>query len=239
LRTIKGRAYHDAKEYICNAPQQIKTSHRAVLEKELKLKSVVRGPELTKRSRLRQDLEKRTFYKSTDGSFWALVPDRPAAFGHVVMVSWRGRGDQDAADCGIFTDPMHMGEIMKIAHNLVWEMKNRLTSNGRPNGKKCQKVYILVQCETKSFPFHIHLIPRFERCNKANLYLLETELEEARWMMPNGDQIARVKDGIERVRNARLILKRYNKLIKSNKWAKEDDERSCFVNAIMKWFQCS
>ena len=235
LRSLKGITYHLAKEYICNTPQQIKTKHRAILEKQLKLSSPTEKRSNTEWFELRRDFENRTIYKSPYASFSAVIPNRPAAFGHVMLVSWKGRDDQDITDCGLFADPTHIRDMIKTAHDLAWNMKNCLTSNGKRNGDVCSRVYLIVQCETEAMPFHIHLIPRFKECNKGNPYLLDTELQEARWIC-NNDKSTTVQDGKARIGKALSTLEYHERLMRSEKWARSEKERAGYMNRILKWW---
>lgn len=60
LRSLDGRTYHIAKEYICNAPLQIQTKNRAALEKELNLASSAEKCEAPIWAKLKRNLENRT-----------------------------------------------------------------------------------------------------------------------------------------------------------------------------------
>jgi len=125
---------------------------------------------------------------------------------------------------------------MRTMHELASIMKDCLTSNGEASGKKCKKVYLVSECETKNFPFHFHLIPRFECEKTGNLFLFEKELEEARWMSKEDREEAKIQDGFGRVAEAEAILDYHRWLLLANRWIKSDDEWEKFISRMKKWW---
>jgi diadenosine tetraphosphate (Ap4A) HIT family hydrolase len=233
LRKLKGRSARDAESYVRNAPPQIRTEIRSILEKELgwtQLRNELDWSELKK------DFQGRIIHRSPSDSYWVVVPRDPCTFGHLLIVSWKGHQEQDIADEGLFADNHHLQELMRTAHELAFIMKSCLTSNGAMNGKKCERVYVISACETKGFPFHLHLIPRFE-CEKTGyVFLFEKELGEARWLSTKDEKNAKVEDGYRRVAEAKAILDYQKWLLAAHRWVKYDDERQGFVERIKKWW---
>lgn len=235
LRRLGASASLDAETYVRKAPEQINTKIRAVLKREFGWTYVSAQKEYDW-SELKEDFESRIVDKSSDDSYWVVVPDKPATFGHLLVISWRGYQKQDITDKGLFRDDNHMRGIMRVIHDLAFEMKSCLTSNGEANGKKCEKVYLVSECETENFPFHFHLIPRFE-CEKAgHLYLFKQELEETRWVLKKGQEDRQIQKGRVRVSEAEDSLIYHKSLFLSNKWARSNPEREEFVGKVVKWW---
>jgi len=181
---------------------------------------------------------------STEG-YWIVVPREPATFGHLLVVSWKGlREDQDITDKGLFEDEVHMKEIMKVIHKLAFTMKEQL----QYQGKRCERVYVATLCETSKFPFHFHLIPRFEGDRQGFAYLFEKELEEARWMFDCDESCGehcktlfegkcpekydKIVGSSGRIVDAECVLERNKDEICSNKWARSNEERRQFIQLI-------
>lgn len=234
LKELEGQASRDAEAYVRNAPRQIRTEIRAVIEKELGWKCTNDCGRFNW-TKLRKDLETemRIVRKSPDGSFWVVVPREPATFGHLLVVSWKGNEGQDIADKGLFTDSKHMQSMMAVIHEIASNMSKSLTSNGAADGRKCEKVYIATLCETKDFPFHFHLIPRYEGQNTGFLFLFERELQEARWMLDNNEE-DKTLDGFYRVGQSEGMLNYHRHLLSSHEWTKSNDERKNFIASIRK-----
>jgi hypothetical protein len=108
-------------------------------------------------------------------------------------------------------------------------MKSSVTSNGETNGKKCEKVYLVSECETKNFPFHFHLIPRFEGEKQGHVFLLEKELEESRWMGKDQNENQRIMD-IE------SILSYYKQILDSGVWKRSKEEQIEYIGDIKNWW---
>lgn len=235
LKGLNANALYDAEIYVRKAPQQIRTEIRAILEKELGWYSIPDQEECDWTA-LKMNLQSRTVNESPDGSYWVVVPAQPATFGHLLVISWKGYQEQDIADKGLFRDRTHMKEMMKAIHDLAFEMKSSLTSNGETNGKRCERVYLVSECETRNFPFHFHLIPRFEGENEGHLRLFQQELEEARWMLGGGQEDEKVRNGWQRASKVKAIMNHHRKLLQSSRWARSNKEREEFVRKITEWW---
>lgn len=235
LKRLNASALCDAEIYVRKAPKQINTKIRAVLEKELGW-AFDSTQEEYDWSPLRKDFENRIIDRSPDDSYWVVVPNEPATFGHLLVISWKGYQQQDITDKGLFRDSSHMREIMRVIHDLAFEMKSCLTSNGEANGKKCEKVYLVSECETESFPFHFHLIPRFECEKTGHMYLFKQELEEARWMTKKDQENTKIQNGHFRVAEAEAFLNYHKSLLLSNRWVRHKGEREELVGKVTKWW---
>lgn len=237
LRGLDSQDFHNAEKYVRNAPLQIRTSIRSVLEEKFGWSCSDDDCKKQRWIRLMKDFEEtdRVIRASPDDSFWVVVPNRPANFGHLLIVSWKSRGSHDIVDENLFEDSKHMQNLMNAAHELASKMMGHLTSNGKANGKRCEKVYIVSECETPDFPFHFHLIPRFRDDNKGHFYLFEKEIEEMRWMIDETNEKEKCKDGLRIVRKTEASLQAHKRLISSNKWARSNEEREKFVRRIGIW----
>ena len=190
----------------------------------------------SKWTKLKEKLESRAIEKAPDSSYWVIVPQEPATFGHLLVISWKGCADQDITDEGLFRDSKHMQETMTVIHNLALEMKDSLTSNGEADGKRCKKVYLISECEKKDFPFHFHLIPRFECQRTGHFYLFEKELEEARWLLNESQEEVKINDGCQRIGEAQSLLLYHRWLILSNRWTRSNGEREKYIDRMKKWW---
>jgi diadenosine tetraphosphate (Ap4A) HIT family hydrolase len=229
IKSLSASEFEDAKIYVRNAPKQVKTEIRDFLEKEFGW--TYDGSQKEKDwSELKKKLEERRIDKLLDSdSCWVVVPHEPAAFGHVVVISWKGYQEQDITDKGLFIDSKHMQKVIRIIHDLAFTMKSSVTSNGETNGKKCEKVYLVSECETKNFPFHFHLIPRFEGEKQGHVFLLEKELEESRWMGKDQNENQRIMD-IE------SILSYYKQILDSGVWKRSKEEQIEYIGDIKNWW---
>jgi hypothetical protein len=125
---------------------------------------------------------------------------------------------------------------MRIVHDLAFEMKSCLTSNGKPDGKKCEKVYLVSECETEKLPFHFHIIPRFKGEKAGHMFLLVKELEEARWL--SGDDLGtKAQDGWERCAKIEAISNYHKSLLLTGNWVKSDEKQTEFIGKIMAWWK--
>ncbi|MGA2682014.1 MAG: hypothetical protein ABSF44_09475 [Candidatus Bathyarchaeia archaeon] len=235
LRNLDASDIHNAEMYIRRAPAKIKTRIRSEIERTLGWYHCSAQIEQDW-TPFKEAFAGRVIHRSRDNSVWAVVPDRPASFGHVMIVSWKSIRENDISDEGLFINSTHFQEIMLVAHNLAFQMKAHLTSNGESTGKKCTKVYMVSECETEHFPFHIHLYPRFGRDNKGNLFLLEKELEEARWLT-SGQVEGQYDEGTSRIRKAKAVLKHQKMLIQSKEWVRSNETRQEFVQKITDWWK--
>jgi len=237
VKKLASQDFRNAETYIRNAPIQIGTSIRAVFEKRFGWSCTDDDFKKQQWIELMKDFEEtdRVIRASPDDSYWVVVPNRPTNFGHLLIISWKSGGSHGIEDEKLFEDSRHMQNLMNAVHELASKMKSHLTSNGKANGKRCEKVYIVSECETPDFPFHFHLIPRFEDDNKGHFYLFEKELEEARWMVDETNGNEKCKDGLQRIRNTETCLQAHRRLISSNKWAKSNEEREKFVKRIRIW----
>jgi len=236
LKGLDASDAHNAEVYVRNAPRQIRTEIRSRIENELGWthSDIKKERDWTE---LKKDLGNRVIHKTKDNSIWAVVPNRPAAFGHLIIISWKSRREHDITDEGLFIDGNHMQDMMQIMHNLAFEMKTHLTSNGEITGKKCKRVYAISECETKNFPFHFHLIPRFSHESQGHLFLFQKELEEARWMTEGEAEPMIASDGNNRIRKAKVVLKHHKALLRSKKWVKHNRERQEFIGNIVDWWK--
>jgi diadenosine tetraphosphate (Ap4A) HIT family hydrolase len=173
--------------------------------------------------------------KAADDSYWIVVPQEPAVFGHLLVISWEDLGEQDITDEGLFTDLMHMQSIIRMIHEVTLKMKNHLTSDGTASGRKCEKVYLISECESPDLPFHFHLIPRFQNDRKGHFYLFEKELEEARWMVGKEGEGEKLADGCCRIANTEALSLFHRYLILSKKWTRDDNERKNSIERIKGW----
>lgn len=233
LKSLNVSQSRDAEIYVRRAPKQIKTQLRSIIEKEFGWTFITF--EETDWSELQKELKNRVIYKSDDKAYWVIVPDKPATFGHILLISWMSFQQQDIADKGLFSNKDHMRDIIRTIHDLVVEMKDCLTSTGEPNGKRCEKVYLISECETEDVPFHFHLIPRFEGEKKGHLFLFEKEMEEARWLVDE-DHEDKKKDGHSRISKVEDILTSHKSLLQTNNWVKDNEKRENTVEKIRKWW---
>lgn len=129
-----------------------------------------------------------------------------------------------------------MQKLMRTVNELAFMMKNCLTSNGEAKGKKCEKVYLVSECETKLYPFHLHLIPRFACENTGNVFLFEKEFEEARWMTKDNRKEEKIQDGFCRVAGGGAILNYYKWQLSSDRWIRSNQERKEFIKSMIRWW---
>jgi len=164
-------------------------------------------------------------------SHWVVIPREPANFGHLLVISWKGydENEQDITDEGLFEDNNHMQEIMEVIREVTQVMKKSLTDL---KGRECKRVYVVSECETKRFPFHFHLIPRFEGDKEGHMFLFEKEIEEARWMVEKDRKEDKIRDGCCRIGTMEGILNYHKYLIWSNEWVKSKEEREKFIEEI-------
>lgn len=179
-------------------------------------------------TQLEKDLNDRIIKRAE--SYRVFVPHCSATFGHLVVVSWKGY--EDISDADLVEDIPHQKEIMKLICNLASEMKKSLTSNGTEKGKKCKKVYVVSECETDNFPFHFHLIPRFEGDSKGHEFLFEKELEEARWMLEDDTREGKLLDMYRRLGKTEGVLNHHKNLIRSNRTPKPNGDRENMISLI-------
>jgi len=184
--------------------------------------------------KLKCDLRARKIERYCDDSYWVVVPRDPATFGHLLVISWRGydKKNQDISDKGLFEDPepkpKHMYEIMGLIHELASMMKKSLKYGER----RCERVYVATLCETKDFPFHFHLIPRFEGDKTGFMFLFERELEEVRWMLENDKKHDKIAEACNRIGKSEGILDFHKYLVHSNEWVRSNEERKGFICQI-------
>lgn len=237
LKNLKNQARLDAEAYVRNAPEQINTETRKEIEKELAWTCTDDDYRKRQWSGLRKNLEdeKRIVKKAADDSYWIVVPQVPATFGHLLVISWKGLREQDITDKGLFTDKLHMQNIMMTVRETIMKMKNNLTYDGMRNGRKCERVYLLSECETRCFPFHFHLIPRFEKDRKGHIYLLERELEEVRWTVGKEEDAGKLTDGCNRIAQVEALTLFHRSQILSKEWVRCDEERKDLVKRIVGW----
>jgi len=236
LRKLDGKDLSNAEAYVRKAPQQIRTNLRTLLEKELGWTCITNSGEEDNWANLKRKLKKRIIEKSPDNSYWVVVPEEPCTFGHLLVISWEGSQEQDITDAGLFTDDNHIQKLMRTAHEFAFMMKTCLTSNGEANGKKCERIYLVSECDTKSFPFHFHLIPRFECEKTGNIFLFEKELEEARWMLNEDEEEEKIQDGFGRIAGGEAVLNYHKWQLLSDRWARSNPEREEFIKSMMKWW---
>ncbi|MFB0544340.1 MAG: HIT family protein [Asgard group archaeon] len=164
---------------------------------------------------------------------WVFVPQDPGTFGHLVVVS--GKCYKDISDWQLMKDKKQLGKIMAVISTLASKMKLL-----NYNGKKCEKIYVLSQCEYRDFHLHFHLYPRFKGDNIGNVFLIEKELEEARWIIndKNEDEKKKKEDkignGRKRIEQVRNILNHNEELIQKDEWARSNEEREKFILKIKK-----
>jgi diadenosine tetraphosphate (Ap4A) HIT family hydrolase len=235
LRKLDDKSRKKAEIYVRNTPLQIDTKIRETLERELGWACADDDVRIQRWSDLKKSMIKRLVKESPDGSYWIVVPQEPATFGHLLAVSWKSSGEHDITDEGLFTDNSHIQNMMRAIHELTLRMKSSLTSNGKADGRKCEKVYVATLCETKDFPFHFHVIPRFEGDKEGFAYLLEKELEEARWMDRETGRNEKVKDGYRRIGSTEVLLDYHKCLMSSDKWVRTNKERDGFVSETLQW----
>ncbi|MEM3564634.1 MAG: hypothetical protein QXR19_15485 [Candidatus Jordarchaeaceae archaeon] len=166
---------------------------------------------------------------------WVYVSREPANFGHLVVVSGIHYDDISDGRLKELTGKKHLGEIMSVINELASIMKSL-----KENGNECEKVYVLSQCETPKLHLHFHLIPRFKGNNTGNVFLIEKEFEEARWIIndKNEDEEKKkedkIRNGRERIEQVRNILNHNEELVQKNEWARSNEEREKFILKIKK-----
>ncbi len=138
LKELKKDDLSEAEAYIRYAPNQISTSARIEIEKALAWKCMDDDYRKRKWLGLRKNFEdeKRIVRKAVDDSFWIVVPDKPATFGHLIILSWKGIFEQDISDKGLITDEMHFQRVMQAINKISSVMRQSLTSDGTSNGRK-------------------------------------------------------------------------------------------------------
>jgi len=168
--------------------------------------------------------------------FYVVVPKEPAMYGHILIVS-KKMSDKHAED---ITDIDNLKEdqlkaMIVAAQKLSWLMKKELKKD---NGKRVRKVYVITQCETPHF--HFHLKPRYENeyegeyAVPGDAFLCLKELEEARWHKNESNNISANVKGLERIQKIELGLCKHKMLINSKIWARPDEERKAFIDEIKK-----
>ncbi len=178
-----------------------------------------------------ESMKERMLKKKWDPYVYAIVPDQPATFGHVVIVSMKSTPHfEDITDLDPENEEheTHLEKIIFFAQTLSKKIKENLTYKG----KKVKKVYLLSLCETPHL--HFHLIPRFEADNTGYLFLFEKELEENRWQIEKenvGDTNLR---GGKRIAEGEGVLSYYTKLLDSNKWAKDSEQKNTRIKEIKR-----
>lgn len=160
--------------------------------------------------------------------FYLVVPREPAMYGHVLVVS-KNQNDKHAED---IADPRLSQEQLKsmiIATQLLsrW-MKKEL----KYQGKRIEKVYVLTQCETPHF--HFHLKPRYENEDSGDLFLCFKELEELSWCTENSQSAEKNREGLKRLQEIELGLCKHKTMLNLGQWARENPEREKFVEKIEK-----
>lgn len=169
-------------------------------------------------------------YEANSEKSWMYVPREPATFGHLIVVS--GKHYEDISDKRLVNDAEQQKELMRIVVELCSKMEESLTYKG----EKCEKIYVVTECETPNLHLHFHLLPRFRSDKNGHMFLFEKELEEARWMLENNDKEEKKEDKIRDMHNrigvAEGFLDFHKYLICSNKWVKSNDARDKFIKEI-------
>lgn len=163
-------------------------------------------------------------YEADGEKGWVHVPHKPATFGHLIVVS--GKCYTDISDPRCIKDTKYLQEVMTLISRFASKMKKDLKDL---NGRKCEKVYVVTECETEGHHLHFHLIPRFEGDIKGHTFLFEKELEEARWMLDNDDEDSKTRQGFRTIGSAGGILDYHRNLLVSNKWARNNGDRKRFI----------
>lgn len=161
---------------------------------------------------------------------WAYVPREPATFGHAVVVAgepYLDICDQTMPEGEERFVPKHLQEMMKMIRELALKMRSL-----EYNGKKCEKVYVITECETPDLHLHFHLIPRFEGERKGHVFLFEKELEEARWMLGNDTNENKIRDAYYSLGVVKGMLDFHKNLIRSNKWTRLNADRVRLIEDI-------
>jgi len=159
---------------------------------------------------------------------WVLVNEKPGTFGHLVVVTGK------CLDCADLSSEKwqeddnleYLKRTLDLINRLCSCMVGHLKSS---DGKICEKVYVVSQCETQGFHLHFHLYPRFKCEDTGNIFLFEKELEEARWVKEDENRDDKVLDGCCRVAKTRKIYESHKSLILRNSWAKNNDKREVYV----------
>lgn len=190
----------------------------------------------------KNDLKPNKIEKLSKEDYWVVVPREPATLGHLLVVSWKGEEENsDISDRGLFQNPEHMNGMMYLIHKLTVAMKEKLTFQER----KCEKVYVATLCETEKFPFHFHLIPRFEGDREGFAYLFEKELEEARWLFDCQEECKssceknfekkcykkyeKLVQSSGRILDAGCLLMKHREKLCSNSWVLSNNEREQLI----------
>ena len=165
-------------------------------------------------------------YEPKDENPWVYVPREPATFGHLIVVS--GKCYSDMGDKGLLQDTDHMKQIMNVISELALLTKQHL----KCNAKKCERVYVVSECDTPNLHLHFHLIPRFLGDKKGHMFLFERELEEARWKLKTDIDEDKIRDAYDRIGTAESILSFHKNLIRSDRWLKSNPKRKEFIGKI-------
>lgn len=172
----------------------------------------------------RERMIKEYGYDENEKGPWVFVPQNPATLGHLVVVS--GKHYDDISNKGLVKDVKHLKQIMKVVNKLALKMKQSL----KYKGNKCEKVYVVTQCETSNL--HLHLIPRFKGERTGNMFLFEKELEEARWVLEDDEKEDKLNDVYCRIGIMEGILNFHKNLILSKKWTRHNEYRKYFIREM-------
>lgn len=165
-------------------------------------------------------------YEPKDENPWVYVPREPATFGHLIVAA--GKCYEDIGDKSLLQDTDHMKQIMNVISELASVTKEHL----KRNGKKCERVYVVSECDTPNLHLHFHLIPRFQGDKKGHMFLFERELEEARWKLETDIDEDKIRNAYHRIGTAEGILNFHKNLIRSDQWLISDVKRKEFISKI-------
>lgn len=149
-------------------------------------------------------------------------------YGHVLVVSKNQTSEhvKDITDSKLSKEQLK--SMIVVTQLLAQWMKRELSYRG----KSIEKVYILSQCETPHF--HFHLKPRYQGEETGDVFLCLKELEEARWETENSHSVDKNLEGLGRLKKIELGLCKHREMISDGQWARRNQERKSFIRGIKR-----
>jgi diadenosine tetraphosphate (Ap4A) HIT family hydrolase len=159
--------------------------------------------------------------------FYLAVPREPAMYGHVLVVS-KKTGDGHAED---IADPKLSPEQLKSMVTAVQLLARWMKNEIRYEGKDIKKVYVLTQCETPHF--HFHLKPKYKGDESGDVFLCLKELDELSWITSESQtKEDKCIEGLKRLQRIELGLCEHRDTMNKGLWARENTERMAFTDKI-------
>ena len=160
--------------------------------------------------------EERIFYEDLGCGFYIVFPEEPAMPGHLLVVlrtpPYLDSHITDITDERLTGRPHLLGRLMRGVHGAARALKEHFNEQGDP----VERVYIVSQCDGASH-LHFHLKPRRKGEETGDLFLLQKEMEEARWK--EGEDKAE-----ERLGRLHCTHQKYASLVDGHRWKRNPKE---------------